>query len=122
MENELDGSKQADAAPEAQSLFADEEPANADPSEFDKQPPACIPIGPTPSFELVPDFFEMLQDMRGKRTAGGAKGSVEKKRALVQQMFVVRQSGRDRAILTKYSACFRDGGVKSEKTCILSSG
>lgn len=80
---------QADVTTEGQSLFADEEPANADPTEFDERPVECNPIGPTPAFELVPDFFEILQDMRSKRTAGGNKGSAEKKRALVQQMFTV---------------------------------
>lgn len=72
-----------------QSLYAEDETANADPNEFDQRPAECAPTGPTPSFELVSEFFELLQDMRGKRTAGGNKGSAEKKRALVQQMFAV---------------------------------
>lgn len=78
--------------PEGQSLYADEEgeESNPDPNEFDERPPECTPFGPTPYFELVSDFFEKLQDMRGKRTAKGAKGSAEKKRALVQHMFNVR--------------------------------
>jgi hypothetical protein len=78
--------------PEGQSLFADEDrDANADPNEFDSRPAECEPVGPAPSFELVSEFFEKLQGMRGKRTAGGNKGSAEKKRATIQQMFIVRQ-------------------------------
>lgn len=76
---------------EGQSLYADDEGEenNPDPNEFDERPAECTPFGPTPYFELVSDFFEKLQDMRGKRTARGAKGSAEKKRALVQHMFNV---------------------------------
>lgn len=76
---------------EGQALYADDEGEvnNPDPNEFDERPAECTPFGPTPYFELVSDFFEKLQDMRGKRTAKGAKGSAEKKRALVQHMFNV---------------------------------
>ena len=82
-----------DHEPEGQSLYADEEgeESNPDPNEFDERPAECTPFGPTPYFELVSDLFEKLQDMRGKRTAKGAKGSAEKKRALVQHMFNVRR-------------------------------
>jgi hypothetical protein len=78
--------------PEGQSLYAEEDGEdenNPDPNEFDERPAECAPFGPTPYFELVSDFFEKMQDMRGKRTAKGAKGSAEKKRALVQHMFNV---------------------------------
>lgn len=77
---------------EGQQLYAYDEDGdfnNPDPNEFDERPAECTPFGATPFFELVSDFFEKLQDMRGKRTMKGAKGSAEKKRALVQHMFNV---------------------------------
>lgn len=80
---------------EGQSLFLPEpeEADNADPNEFDERPAACEPIGPTPNFDLVTEFFEMIQEMRGKRHPGGAKGIAEKKRSLVSNLFKVDSIG-----------------------------
>ena len=80
----------SDNEAEGQSLFAEEETANADPNEFDQRPAECAPKGPSPSFELVSELFEMMPDIRGNRPAGGFKGSADKKRSLINNMFTVR--------------------------------
>ena len=81
-----------------QSLFNndaddDNEEGNAADDEGEQQRPTeCAPKGPTPSFELVSEFFERIAEMRNvgaKRPAGGAAGVAQKKRALVEQMFKV---------------------------------
>lgn len=111
---------------DGQALYADEDGDvnNPDPNEFDERPAECTPFGPTPYFELVSDFFEKLQDMRGKRTAKGAKGSAEKKRALVQHMFNVRRRHERSPVLQTRSSSKADrrsydsdGARTSEKTC-----
>ena len=55
----------------------------------EQRPAECTPVGPTPPFELISEFFERIADMRSKRPAGGASGAASKKRALVEQMFIV---------------------------------
>ena len=73
-----------------QSLFAEEETTNAKWDEFDERPAECTPVGPTPPFELISEFFEGIADMRNnKRTAGGTSGAATKKRALIHAMFTV---------------------------------
>ena len=82
---------------EGQSLFRPEAPVEDEPQNAawdgdgrDQRPAECAPVGPTPPFELVSEFFERIADMRSKRPAGGASGTASKKRALVEQMFIVR--------------------------------
>ena len=101
--------------------------------EGEQRPPECAPKGPTPSFELVSEFFERIAEMRNvgaKRPAGGAAGVAQKKRALVEQMFkvppAVHGSNAYTYILTRRSPfrlstpIHRDGEAKSGTTSILS--
>ena len=77
---------------EGQAFFApEEEVQNAawEGDGRDQRPVECAPVGPTPPFELVSEFFERIADMRSKRPAGGASGTASKKRALIEQMFIV---------------------------------
>lgn len=104
-----------DAAVGGQSLYADEDDgqdgANADPNEFDQRPKECEPIGPAPSFELVSEFFEILQDLRSNKR--GAKGSAEKKRATIHQMFIVSLCAR-----TACSHCTDLGNHQGKRSTI----